>query len=63
MGFTLVAHVFLEEDLGSVGAFVREGGGGGGGGGAVVAEGRRRRIVTCEYRYRSDWSDLWDPLF
>ena len=59
MGFTLVAHVFLEEDLGSVGAFVREGGGGG----AVVAEGRRRRIVTCEYRYCSDWSDLWDPLF
>ena len=58
MGFTLVAHVFLEEDLGSVGVFVREGGGG-----AVVAEGRRRRIVTCEYRYRSDWSDLWDPLF
>ena len=60
MGFTLVAHVFLEEDLGSVGAFVREGGGGGG---AVVAEGRRRRIVTCVYRYCSDWSDLWDPLF
>lgn len=40
VGFTLVSHVFLEGDLGSVGVFVREGGGE-----AVVAEGRRSRIV------------------